>query len=221
MGAQGSADNLCMEGHSGPLCQVCVRATNVSQRLTFFDSNKDRCVDCPSTSGILGWAAAAVGSVVAVALLVHLLSPRLSRGCRRCANLLLHQITFYVYSLAAVPKLKLIFACYQVTVALPDTYDVEMPQDYREPSPFALLTAYADWMLRVCRQMALLARLVSVGLVSHRRWRLRCKKVRGQASVAWTRTPASLSGAGRVWSLAVRVLTRPRTYLQSTRGILT
>jgi len=111
---------------------VCVRATNVSQRLTFFDSNKDRCVDCPSTSGILGWAAAAVGSVVAVALLVHLLSPRLSRGCRRCANLLLHQITFYVYSLAAVPKLKLIFACYQVTVALPDTYDVEMPQDYHK-----------------------------------------------------------------------------------------
>jgi len=68
--AQGSSDDLCMEGHAGPMCMLCVTA-NESQHAGYFDRARRRCKDCPSDTGAR--IGALVGSVAGTVFLAYVL----------------------------------------------------------------------------------------------------------------------------------------------------
>jgi hypothetical protein len=57
IGSHGNPDDLCMEGHAGPMCMLCVPA-NRSRNEVYFDRGQGRCKDCPTDA----WARA--GAVV-------------------------------------------------------------------------------------------------------------------------------------------------------------
>jgi hypothetical protein len=147
--AQGSSDDLCMEGHAGPMCMLCV-ATNESQHASYFDRAKRRCTDCPSDTGAR--TGALVGAAAGIVLLVYVLGWSWRRGLwcswwkkeakdtSRCQKLLRKMILFVkvvikVMDRTATPRFKILIAFYQAVILLPDLYGIEMPSDYCEASP--------------------------------------------------------------------------------------
>jgi hypothetical protein len=69
IGAQNTSDDLCMEGHAGPMCMLCV--VNGSQQKAYFDETQSRCDSCPTDT--LGRAGALSGVLVGIFVLLFLL----------------------------------------------------------------------------------------------------------------------------------------------------
>jgi len=142
--AHGSSDDLCVEGHAGPMCKLCVVA-NTSQHAAYFDEAQRRCKDCPTDTGAR--AGALVGGVVGVLVLAYILWCSWRRGltCSCCETnksetrwltrlirrvLFCVSIALNVFSRNIVPRFKIIVTYLQVAVVLPSLYGTEMPSEY-------------------------------------------------------------------------------------------
>lgn len=124
----------CLEGHRGPLCEVCTQAGQ------YFDRDLAHCVDCPKA-----------GLSVTILMFGTFLLTLLVAGCRfikrramssaastRQDRLVRHvaawqqRILLKMHALALMPKLKLCIAFYQSIEMLPKVYGVRLPAMYYE-----------------------------------------------------------------------------------------
>jgi hypothetical protein len=133
IGALGSSDDLCMEGHGGPMCELCV--ANESHHAAYFDKTEARCKDCPSEA----WARAGaiVGGIMGLVVLIYALrcSWRRSQFANCWIAIYLRRIVLYMLSRTVVPRLKIVITFYQIVVVLPSVYNVDMPPEYCERPP--------------------------------------------------------------------------------------
>jgi hypothetical protein len=170
MGANGSwpSNDLCSEGHGGPMCKLCVASNETRPRHdAYFDEKTGRCKDCPTDIGARGGAL--VGGVVGVLVLAYVVShgyrhwsqkrTRISQAERNIEKAakritkLSRRILFYmavavgVFERTAVPRFKILITFYQVIVVLPNMYGTDMPTAYCELSPLALPQLHTSCLL--------------------------------------------------------------------------
>jgi hypothetical protein len=138
--AQGSSNDLCIEGHTGPMCMLCDVA-NVSQHMSYFDS---RCRECPTDRDRWLQACGIIGGMVGVVVLIGafrccLHHDVLSRQCQMDnVKTTFHRVVVYlikfirIFRRTAVPRCKILFTFYQVVVQMPRVYAVDMPTEYCE-----------------------------------------------------------------------------------------
>jgi hypothetical protein len=172
--AQRSSDDLCLEGHAGPLCKLCL--ANESRHAAYFDEFHGRCKGCPTD--VWARAGAVLGGMVGVVVLVYGIwhcsravptsvhpstQPVAGRRCSRLyfrfpdglakvkvcipvrrATVFLRGVVAHVLSRATVPRLKIAVAFYQVVSVLPKMYGIEMPSAYREPPPLCIMNPAAS-----------------------------------------------------------------------------
>ena len=116
----------CVEGHHGPLCQVC-EAEN-----TFFDEDVGLCADCPELSMTIGIpiiAASVLALVFAIGALLYRNPPTPLATAMRVE---IDRVSSKFRVLQMVPRVKLLICFYQIVCALPDVYGVKMPAWYDE-----------------------------------------------------------------------------------------
>jgi hypothetical protein len=234
--AQDDPDDLCTEGHTGPMCRLCV--INGSTDDAYFDTTRSRCSDCPSDRESWMRVIALACGLAGLAVLFYLfqcswlhdseavvyicvrrkeIMRRCCRGKLKCgvqrATFLFSRAFFYAtvfvetFQRAAVPRFKIVITCYQVLVALPDVYGVDMPSEYCESSPpwHTPLPIFADaHRLRAFRPMARLALCAGVRLVHlGHTWRLSRGRAQVSNAVARTHVGDSRVGPARTQHRAV------------------
>lgn len=105
------------------VCELCDEADH------YFNDDEAECAPCPDLPITLGIGFAVLGSVtVVVAALVWIV--RRPPSCLRWLSFALNRLYAKASSHALVPKLKVLVAVYQVVVAIPSTYNVELPPEY-------------------------------------------------------------------------------------------
>ena len=130
-------DGYCLPGHEGPRCEVCNDTTY------YFNYIEAQCVKCP-TGGVV--AGLVVGVLGGIALVVILLSGLAKLGvcCLRDCGRRLKWLLQLLRNLDIIPKLKILFAFYQVVAAMPRVYGVIMPAQYYSLMRFFNLTEIAQ-----------------------------------------------------------------------------
>lgn len=164
-GASAGVDGqgYCVEGHWGPLCELCNQTTTGEGSLNwtlwtrrgeqpprkYFSESLAHCVDCPDMgerlSLLSGLAFAALLAFGVTILVLYKMRPpdywrRLVMSGRRMVLL--------ASSHALVPKLKILLALYQSIAAIPDVYNVRLSPFYYE-STAAVDSFNINWDLLV------------------------------------------------------------------------
>ena len=133
----GPGPNYCAAGLHGPYCRVCINSSH------YFDSSHGECNDC-------GYGSAAhlmfaiVGSFGCLAIVVALLAGVRSLLAWERAEAV-RRLATHLAELGLAPIGKLLLGFYQVTVALPYIYAVQLPHQY-----YAVMQAFEwvrlDWL---------------------------------------------------------------------------
>ena len=113
----------CEPGHHGPLCELC------DEPGYYFVADHARCVECPEVDNVVGFAMslAAFSALIAMAVLILFYRPP---KAFLCMSKYLHLIILKAQSYALLPKLKILFALYQIVVFIPSVYEVSLPEEY-------------------------------------------------------------------------------------------
>ena len=130
--AGGRTDNEgssnCVQGHQGPLCQVCEGSH------LHFDDSAGLCTECPTLLGRISIGAVAVGVLILAVILLGSLAMLIFRnravGAIRDIALSIRRLVSKVRNLHLMPRVKLLIMFYQIVVAMPQVYGVSMPQWY-------------------------------------------------------------------------------------------
>jgi len=113
----------CAEGFTGPVCHLCAEPRHHRVAAT--------CESCPA----FGFAAVAEagGLLLLAAACAALLAAacRRSSACRAIASRGARRAIDAAVRLGLVPKLKLLLGYYQVVVAMPEVFQVPLPQEYK------------------------------------------------------------------------------------------
>ncbi|KAL1503142.1 hypothetical protein AB1Y20_011204 [Prymnesium parvum] len=136
-----SGDDVCAPGHSGPLCQVCLRENQ------YF--NDGFCEECPTPGAelvvivmLIFVASVFVGTLFFLHAQQHPKYDRFSVPLRK----LVHYTLTWLKSLGLVPKLKLALSFAQIVAALDNTYAVGMPDSWFQWTSFLRALGDVDWM---------------------------------------------------------------------------
>ena len=127
----------CSEGHTGPLCKVCV---DKDEYLV-----DGRCKECPRTVTRLGIVTGSVFGAVLLAALCFVATLR-DRWCRDIATACKGRLKHLGYRTGVLPmtevqaKLKTLISFYQICSVLPTVYGVELHSDF---------TGWFRWMDKV------------------------------------------------------------------------
>jgi hypothetical protein len=112
-----------MREHFGPLCELCRSPKQ------YFSLTEVRCVECPESihtailiAGVLG----CVGLIVIIMYALLHIPPR----CLRKLSSAAHRLKVKLSTYGLGPKLKIIVVMYQVVLAMPHVYDVNLPPQY-------------------------------------------------------------------------------------------
>ena len=122
----------CLEGHVGPLCQLCTVETN------WFNPQSSKCEECPAAGDAIGQLVGAVCGMLGLLMVLGLALQYASRRSaiammlRKGLVLCVRRIHQLATAVSLVPKLKLVLAFYQSAAVLPTVYNVELPDLYYE-----------------------------------------------------------------------------------------
>ena len=218
----GLGSSYCATGYQGPLCATCAGAWH------YFKDG--RCLACENhgvAANALPLCSLVIG-VCAAALLVRSMWPSLARRNRRARSLtaVMTRSLATASRLGVLPKLKLLLGYYQVVLAVPLVYDVQLPQEYIDAmrvfeiirfdwdgglSPAACVGDFGTRLALVATMpLVLLALVVVLGLVATaHKWRGRIRN--GSASAEAPSRPVPLEVAkDNVASLENVLLEVPR-----------
>ena len=134
-------EGYCIDGHSGPRCQVCEQPSDGFATRNYFDEDSGVCTSCPELSMSVGVPVALICAACALAALVALCFHR--HRAARCV-VALRRLYTKAQGLQLVPRFKLLIAFYQIVSAVPDVYGVEMPTFYKDTMD---MFHYADFEL--------------------------------------------------------------------------
>lgn len=178
-----AGSGYCLDGYSGPRCEVCANTTGDLAPVYFdvyYNPYTAACEQCPalfSWNTVLPLIGAAVLAALAVAVRVFLkcFSKQLREPIAR-----MKRVVARVQQLDLAPRFKLLITYYQLIAVLPKVYKVRLPQSYTDSCswftwmgelnldeyllPGQCMGRFADRLL--FRAVAPLVLIVAIGLVS-------------------------------------------------------
>ena len=135
-----AGDDICMEGHSGPLCKSCSREDQ------YF--SEGLCRDCPEPGATLAAISAICVFVLAVAGGLYFIHEQQSPRYDRFAvplRLWVNKAKVNARKLGLVAKLKLALTFAQIIAALESTYTIGLPDSWFQWTKFLRFFGDIDW----------------------------------------------------------------------------